>query len=205
MIPDDVEALALADAVGALDADEHRELEARIAALSPAQQAEVARLYDASLAMALAAPQVEPPARVRAQLLAVIAADAAGGDAVGDPLAGAVPVKTANYTLLASEGQWNETPFPGITMKILAIEPARNLVTMLLKGEPGARYPSHRHSTGEECYVVSGSVVIEGRVLRAGDFHHAEADTDHGEIYTTEGTEVLLIGAVSDYLPDYPL
>jgi quercetin dioxygenase-like cupin family protein len=203
MIPDDVEALALADAAGALDADERRELEARVAALSPAQQAEVARLYDVSLALALAAPQLEPPARVRSQLMAVIQADAVGGDAVGDVVAG--PAKPSNYTLLAGEGQWNETPFPGITMKILAIEPARNLVTMLLKGEPGARYPSHRHSAGEECYVISGSVVIEGRVLRAGDFHHAEADTDHGEIFTTEGTEVLLIGAVSDYLPDYPL
>jgi quercetin dioxygenase-like cupin family protein len=201
MIPDDVEALALADAVGALDANEHRELEARVAALSPAQQAEVARLYDVSMAMALAAPQVEPPGRVRTQLMAAIQADAVGGDAVSAP----VPAKPSNYTLLAGEGQWNQTPFPGITMKILAIEPARNLVTMLLKGEPGARYPSHRHSTGEECYVISGSVIIEGRVLRAGDFHHAEADTDHGEIYTTEGTEVLVIGAVSDYLPDYPL
>jgi quercetin dioxygenase-like cupin family protein len=205
MIPDDVEALALADAAGALDADERRELEARVAALSPAQQAEVARLYDVSLALALAAPQLEPPARVRSQLMAVIQADAVGGDAVGDAVAGQLPAKPSNYTLLAGEGQWNETPFPGITMKILAIEPARNLVTMLLKGEPGARYPSHRHSAGEECYVISGSVVIEGRVLRAGDFHHAEADTDHGEIFTTEGTEVLLIGAVSDYLPDYPL
>jgi quercetin dioxygenase-like cupin family protein len=201
MIPDDVEELALADAVGALDADEHRELQARVAALSPDQQAEVARVYDVSMAMAVATPQVDPPARVRSQLMAVIQADAVGGDAVAGP----VPAKSANYTLLAAEGEWNETPFPGITMKILAIEPARNLVTMLLKGEPGARYPSHRHSTGEECYVISGSVVIEGRVLRAGDFHHAEADTDHGEIYTTEGTEVLLIGAVSDYLPDYPL
>ena len=51
--------------------------------------------------------------------------------------------------------------------------------------------------------MLSGSVVIEGRVLRAGDFHHAEGDTDHGEIYTTEGAEVLLVGAITDYLPDH--
>jgi quercetin dioxygenase-like cupin family protein len=200
MIPDDLEALALADAAGALDAAEHRELEARVAALSPDQQAEVARLYDVSATLALAAPQMDPPARVRDRLMAAIAADPAATAAAGAPA-----VRPANYTLGADEGQWNPTPFPGITMKILAIEPARNLVTMLLKGEPGARYPSHRHSAGEECYVIAGSVVIEGRVLHAGDFHHAEADTDHGDIYTTEGTEVLLIAAVSDYLPDYPL
>jgi hypothetical protein len=49
--------------------------------------------------------------------------------------------------------------------------------------------------------VISGSVVIDGRVLRAGDFHHADKDSDHGEITTTEGAEVILIGAVEDYLP----
>ena len=34
--------------------------------------------------------------------------------------------------------------------------------------------------------MISGSVVIDGRVLRAGDFHHAEGDSDHGEFTTTE-------------------
>ena len=46
MIPDELEALALADSVGALDADERAELGARLAELSPEEQAQVARLYD---------------------------------------------------------------------------------------------------------------------------------------------------------------
>jgi hypothetical protein len=50
--------------------------------------------------------------------------------------------------------------------------------------------------------VIRGSVVIEGRVLRAGDFHHAEADSEHGEIHTDEGVEVLLVAAARDYLPE---
>jgi hypothetical protein len=37
--------------------------------------------------------------------------------------------------------------------------------------------------------VIRGSVVIDGRVLRAGDFHHADAGSDHGEITTIEGAE----------------
>ena len=49
--------------------------------------------------------------------------------------------------------------------------------------------------------MISGSVIIDGRVLRAGDFHHADEDSDHGEITTTEGAEVLIIGATDDYLP----
>jgi quercetin dioxygenase-like cupin family protein len=73
-------------------------------------------------------------------------------------------------------------------------------VTLLIKGEPGARYPAHRHSGPEECYVISGSLHVEGQLLRAGDFHHAEAGSDHGELWTDEGAVVLLVAAASDYL-----
>ena len=39
MIPDDLQALALADAIGALDPDQRRELQARLAALPPSVRA----------------------------------------------------------------------------------------------------------------------------------------------------------------------
>ena len=55
MIPDDIEALALADAIGALDPDERRDLESRLAALPPHVRAEVAHLYDASVEIAATA------------------------------------------------------------------------------------------------------------------------------------------------------
>ena len=38
-------------------------------------------------------------------------------------------------------------------------------------------------------------------MLHAGDFHHADEDSDHGEITTTDGAEVLIVGAIEDYLP----
>ena len=60
MIPDDLQALALAGAIGALDPDEHRELEARLAALPPSERAEVAYLYDASVEIAASAIGEEP-------------------------------------------------------------------------------------------------------------------------------------------------
>ena len=52
-------------------------------------------------------------------------------------------------------------------------------------------------------WVENGTLVWEedGRVLRAGDFHHADEHSEHGEITTTEGAEVLIVGAVEDYLP----
>jgi anti-sigma factor ChrR (cupin superfamily) len=184
MIPDDLEALALADAVGALDADERVTLDERVAQLSPDQRAHVASLYEVALALGSSVDPVEPPPRVRD---AVMAATRAPG----------------RYSVFAGDRPWTDTPLPGIQMKVLSVDQARGNATMLIRASAGAVYPSHRHSGPEECYVIRGSVVIDGRVLHAGDFHHADADSDHGEITTTEGAEVLIVGAIDDYLPGH--
>jgi hypothetical protein len=52
---------------------------------------------------------------------------------------------------------------------------------------------AHRQTGPEDCDVIKGSLVIEGRLLRTGDFHHAEGDSDHEELRTDEGVEVLLV------------
>jgi anti-sigma factor ChrR (cupin superfamily) len=180
MIPADIQALALADAIGALDADERLDLESRLAALPPSVRAEVAHLYDASVDIAASAIGEEPPPRVRAALL----------EQIGAP---------SHHTITAAEGVWVETGAPGVRAKILSIDRTRDRVTMLIKAEPGARYPAHRHSGPEECYVISGSVMVEGRLLQAGDFHHAEGDSDHDELWTADGVEVLIVASASDY------
>ena len=181
MIPDDVLALALADAIGALDPDERNDLEIRLAALPPKVRVEVAHLYDTSVDIAATASGEEPSPGVRDALLAKVSAP-------------------SNHTITSTDGEWVETASPGVRMKILAIDRARDQVTMLLKGEPGARFPAHRHSGPEGCYVISGSLVVEGQVLHAGDFHHAEGDSDHREAWTDQGMEVLIVAAASDYL-----
>ncbi len=103
------------------------------------------------------------------------------------------------FTVTASEGEWMETPLAGITMKVLSLDKSRDAAVLLVRGEAGARYPAHRHSRAEECFVVSGEVLIHGQMLKAGDFHHAEPDTDHDELYTPTGVEVLLVVSASDY------
>ena len=182
MIPDELEALVLADSVGALDPDERLELEARLDTLTPEQRSEVSRLYDAATAVALRVPPSEPPAHARERLLAAVR-------------------KPSTYTVWAAGATWTDTGLPGIRARVLSVDKARSLVTLLIRAEPGAVYPSHKHHGPEECFVIRGSVVIDGRVLRAGDFHHADEDSDHGEITTTDGAEVLLVGAIEDYLP----
>jgi anti-sigma factor ChrR (cupin superfamily) len=184
MIPDDVEALVLADSVGALDADERLELEARLSELSTEDLTGIAHLYEATTAIAASAPAATPPSDLRERVLA----------ATRTP---------THYTVWGTGNDWFETGLPGIRAKVLAVDKVRSLATLLIRAAPGAVYPSHKHHGPEECFVVSGSIVIDGHVLRAGDFHHADEESEHGEITTTEGAEVLLVGAIADYLPGY--
>lgn len=182
MIPADVEALALADAVGALDPDERRELAERVSTLSPEAQAAVSRLYDTVTAVAASVEPVTPPPHVRDRVMAAVRAP-------------------GRYTLAANDGDWFDTPFAGIRGRVLAVDKVRGMATLFLRAEPGAVYPSHSHHGPEECYVLRGSVLIDGRTLHAGDFHHADDGSEHGEITTMDGADVLIVGAIDDYLP----
>ena len=182
MIPDEIEALVLADSVGALEPDEQFALQQRLVALTPEQRAEVGRLYDAGIAVALNMPPLAPPPHMRERVLAEAR-------------------KPLRYTVSAANAAWFETGLPGIRGRVLAVDRQRSVVTMVFRVEPGAVSPAHRHHGPEECFVLSGSVRFEGRILRAGDFSHADKDSEHGEMTTTEGAEVLVIGAIEDYLP----
>jgi anti-sigma factor ChrR (cupin superfamily) len=103
--------------------------------------------------------------------------------------------------LTSGDGDWFDTPFAGIRGRVLAVDKVRGMATLFLRAEPGAVYPSHHHHGPEECYVLRGTVVIDGRTLHAGDFHHADDGSDHGEITTVDGADVLIVGAIDDYLP----
>src|SRR5688572_25399710 len=104
----------------------------------------------------------------------------------------------------AADGDWLPHPVPGIRMKVLALNRAAGYAALLLDVAPGTRFPPHHHAGAEECYVLSGSLYTCGRRMTAGDFLHAEANTDHGELRTEEGCRVLLVVPPEDYLPAPP-
>ena len=133
------------------------------------------------LAMAESAPPIAPRPEVKQALLARLS----------DP-----PGFVFDWE---KSRQWQPHPVPGIRMKVLARDTER--VTMVLDVEPGARFPAHHHRGAEECYVISGSLYACGRRMEAGDFLHADAATDHDELWTDEGCRVLLIVPPDDYVP----
>jgi quercetin dioxygenase-like cupin family protein len=99
---------------------------------------------------------------------------------------------------MAADDQWQPHPVPGIRMKVLSVNRKSGYTTLLLDVKPGTRFPAHHHDGDEECYVISGSVNTLGRRLGPGDFLHADAGTDHAELWTDEGARVLLVVPADD-------
>lgn len=143
-----------------------------------------------TVALAGAVEAVDPPRRVRDQLMARVAK--------------AEPEKRPGFSFrFEADDDWVPHPVPGIRMKVLALNRERDYATLLLDVAPGTSFPQHRHGGPEECYVVSGTLVACGRKIGPGDFHHAEPGTDHGVLTTEEGCRVILVVQPEDYMPGY--
>ena len=105
----------------------------------------------------------------------------------------------------SADDRWMPHPVPGIRMRVLALNKERGYATLLLDVAPGTRFPTHHHGGAEECYVVSGSLFTCDRKLGPGDFVHADANTDHGELWTEEGVQVILVVPPEEHLPPHLL
>jgi anti-sigma factor ChrR (cupin superfamily) len=136
-----------------------------------------------ALALAAAAAGPEPSPQVRERLMASVR---------GTP---------GFAFVIDGESGWQPHPVPGIRLKVLALNRERGYATLLLDVAPGTRFPPHHHGGAEECYVVSGSLFTCGRRLGPGDFVHADAGTDHGELWTEEGCRVILVVPPEEHLP----
>lgn len=183
--------LAALNAVGAVEGADLAEFNALLKTTSPAQKLEIARLRDAAALVAMAgiAPQ-RPPAALKAKLMARVEnRTRLPKDIFANPF----------YFIGANEGQWQTLPIPGVRAKDLAEDKQRGVSVKLYELAPGTHFPGHHHSGPEQCFVVSGDFHVEGRVLHAGDFHHAEPDTDHGESHTVGGCLLLVMVTTDDY------
>lgn len=96
-------------------------------------------------------------------------------------------------TVRADEGEWR--PFlPKVQIKVLRRE--EDILTYLLKLEPGAAVVPHDHPVDEECLVLEGEARIGELVVRAGDYHLAPRGKPHGMITSETGALLFLRGAV---------
>jgi quercetin dioxygenase-like cupin family protein len=99
-------------------------------------------------------------------------------------------------TMKADKG-WFEMA-PKIEKKVLYVDREAGTESYLLRVQPGAIGPAHKHTRDELCMVLEGEFYLGDIHLKAGDFHMASAGSTHGEAYSENGALVFLQGALED-------
>jgi anti-sigma factor ChrR (cupin superfamily) len=94
----------------------------------------------------------------------------------------------------ANEGAWH-TLVPGVVAKRLYQESSTGNVALLVRMEPGAKYPPHSHADVEHCYVLEGELHFGDLVLYPGDYQCAMASTKHRDSHTVNGCTVLIVAS----------
>ncbi len=99
-----------------------------------------------------------------------------------------------HVTIAGDEGEWR--PFvDGVRIKVLREQ--AGVLSYLLRLEPGARLPPHRHPHDEECVVIEGSLRVgTGQAFGPGSYHLAHGGALHATVCTETGATIFLRGAV---------
>ncbi|WP_077036363.1 cupin domain-containing protein [Pelomonas sp. KK5] len=87
---------------------------------------------------------------------------------------------------------WQPSQFEKIAMKVLYRNDEAGEMTVLLKWEPGAHLPFHRHPEIEQSYVLEGSFYDHDGICRAGQYVWRKPGSLH-ETHSDEGCLMLAI------------
>ena len=98
----------------------------------------------------------------------------------------------------SGSGKWRPTLWQGIAFMKLFHDKETGAATSLVRVEPGAKYPAHRHGGIEQSWVVEGSCRIGSITIRAGDYACAYAGTEHGVLVSDEGCVLLVMSSARD-------
>lgn len=96
----------------------------------------------------------------------------------------------------SDEGVW-EPLAPGVQRRALGRDPESRSASFLVRVAPGMTIPAHHHRAAEHCWVVEGDVIVDGRVLRPGDYHRADAGTEHCTLRSEGGCVFLIVEAAA--------
>ena len=119
-------------------------------------------------------------------------------------LAKRIAAETGAAPVLPAKRQWSEPPWenvaPGIACKILATDPASDMVSMLVRLVPGGEYPPHTHAGVEELHLLDGELWIDERKLHPGDYNRAEPGTGDKRVWSETGCTCVLVTSTRDKL-----
>lgn len=166
---DSPEVLAALFVLGALPDAEAQAFAAQLEAGDESAWTATRDLAPVALRLADDLPSVEPDPQVLQGLLARI-----------DGLSSQPALNSGSYFFqAAAEAAWEETGVAGIRRRLLHLDPDNRRYSALIRFEPGAVYPVHRHIGTEECLMLEGDMRSNGRVLGPGDYERSADSTRH--------------------------
>ncbi len=148
-------------------------------------------------ALALSAAAAPPP-HLKDRILSHISSDSEGPARPASLPAGGRRILPGVSAVLVADVPWMSAALPGLDFKVLHRDDARGYTTRLLRFAPGSTYPSHRHGATEEVFIVSGSVVLNGVMLRAGDYCRSEPGTLETAAFSAEGGLAIIVSSDAD-------
>ncbi len=102
----------------------------------------------------------------------------------------------SHLTIPGDEGEWQPL-LDGVAIKVL--REAAGALSYLLRLEPGAVLPPHRHPQDEECVVLEGRLKVGSQVeIGPGGYHLAHGGALHATITTVTGAVIFLRGAAPE-------
>jgi anti-sigma factor ChrR (cupin superfamily) len=145
----------------------------------PECEAELEHFREAAAAMSYDAPELPLPDNLKTRLFEQIA-----DQTVVQNHQSVTPAKIAAplplYTVRAANLQWQPYRVPGVTIAKLYEDPIRREIVCLFRAEAGVYYPSHRHASAEEIFMLEGDLVVDGQVYGVGDYIRSAPGSIHG-------------------------
>ena len=102
------------------------------------------------------------------------------------------PTKNGSTYVDPKGMEWEKSQFEKIWKKVLYQNEALGEMTVLLKWEPGAVLPFHKHPEIEQSWVLEGSFYDHDGICRAGEFVWRQPGSLH-ETKSDEGCVLLAI------------
>jgi anti-sigma factor ChrR (cupin superfamily) len=112
---------------------------------------------------------------------------------ISERLSGKLEATKNGSTYVDPKGmEWEKSQFEKIWRKVLYQNEAAGEMTVLLKWEPGAVLPFHKHPEIEQSWVLEGSFYDHDGICRAGEFVWRQPGSLH-ETKSDEGCILLAI------------
>jgi anti-sigma factor ChrR (cupin superfamily) len=195
MIDEQQQEQAALYAAGALPPDERQTFEAGLRANGELREF-VRELQRAASSLAMSAPAVPLPPGLKDKVLRRVES----AEKLQVPVPAPEMLMGHRFISGATQSEWKQLPLPGAWIKLLSLERERGYAVLLGKLDPGVRYPAHTNVGPEDFYILTGDLHIGDRKLNAGDFHHADAGSLHGENHSVEGCTLLAVLTLDDPL-----